>query len=620
MLGMGNGSWLIHGGALGWQSPATATWPWLWLLMASGLWLWPAAAWGASVAIPGEGGEAPFAGLRAVVDSGAPRVVLASPAQPLPKGTPARVDPQAWRTRALAQTRIVQVREPQGAAPGRAGTHPWSTGESNGFGHGLAWVGSDLWVTSPRSFLHAERAGALWWGNPAEAGDGGLTVLRDHPHRPWQALGIALRVSPPFANGRRWIAVGAPLAPGDGWDPGHVELFTQDSGRPRWQQTLVPARPSQAGGFGTELLWQGRSLWVGAPFAAGPGGALQAGRISRWDWDGSVFKRRVQRYGPSAVPGERFGEALAVHGDRLFVGSPGAGGRGALVILDASTEDLPVLQVLQVSSPEFAEAHFGADVAVTSDGEWLFVGAPNQGVSHQVGAVQGSSGAVVVFRRDSRGLYRLSEVWRDMWDLGVPGFGQRIEWVAGQVWIGAPRGVGAVWRVPAPWDRPTVQVAWLGRTRRAALGQAIVGAEDPAHAGQVWVSAAGQNVASQEPPPQGVLYALPSGAQGHRNIGKGQGLRWAGDVSTGGVLRAWGLRPFERVGWRWVGAEGSRQTLRADERGQIFVLTGPPPALPQAPTTAPPQAPTAAVYKNHTAGLELRRSHQRAWRMEVRLP
>lgn len=521
--------------------------PWGWMVLTFGLWFWPTWALAAE----------PVA--RSV----------ANVAQEEELG--------ALREQALTRERLLVGVEPEQAAPGVGG---W--GESNGFGHAFGWLGEHWLVTSPRSFELADRAGALWFGLD---GDGQRwRLVHDSPARAWQALGMALGISARFADGRQRVAVGAPLAPGDGWDPGMVELFRVRGSSLRWMQTLVPPAPSAAGGFGSELLWQGERLWIAAPFASGPGGALQAGRLTVWERGSAGWRMAEQHLGPASSAGQRFGEALAQHADHLFVGAPGDRGRGAVFVFDDQGSGLSVMQVLRPEGLAWLDSHFGADLALSADGQWLFVGAPE--------APHG--GAVQVYRRNARGDFVPNAVWRDEHGLGARGFGSSLAFHLGELWVGAPRGAGAVWRFPAPFDGPSVSQAWLGRTARAALGRAIEARED-----RVFVSAPGEGIASEHKPPRGTLWELPRGRHAYASQGRGQGLRWVGDATAGGVLRAWGLAARERVEVRWVG-QPSGTMRRAEGDGSLWVPTPGPPGLEPI--------------------LELRRSAGRTWRLPLGAP
>ncbi len=575
MIGQG-----IHWVVGGWSGGMGMPWGWLGLTLV--LWAWP------TVEIARASPTGKIAWASPTGEIVAPGAAGSNAGKALGSGareTWAQSDPTGLREQALRRGRELVVVEPQTSL-----AVPQTTGESNGFAWECVRLGESWVLTSPRSGWHAERSGALWIGRAAHAPR--WKPQGDHPMRAWQVLGMALDLSGPWGDGRRLLALGAPLASplvhGNGWDPGAVELFSARGERVRWVQTLVPPSPSPGGGFGSELLWVGDRLWVAAPFASSAGGLLQAGRLTLWEPDGEGMKLSWQRGGPRASAGQRFGEALAHQGNRLWVGAPGDRGRGAVFSLHENQPQNPVQQVLRPEGIAWLGSHFGASIAVGGDGDWLFVGAPEGP----------EGGAVLVWRRQASGEYRWHSTWRDEHGLGVSGFGTTIECIGGAVWVGAPRGAGAVWKFAPPFDLPSASVAWLGRTPAAGLGRCLLG-----HGGRVYASAPGHGIAGQGKPPAGKLFRLAETQSGLGQVDARRGLRWAGDWEGKGVLRAWGLAPGERVQVEWLG-RGVSQAFRVDRHGNLWVPM-PGPGQPRTPGS-------------REGTLELRRDQGRPWRLALR--
>ena len=171
-------------------------------------------------------------------------------------------------------------------------------------GHGdeaaVALVGPSVTPTARGVHLY-RRASAGW-----EAA--GLVVPSDSA-APDASFGSSL------VMGEGLLAVGVP-ATGNG---GTVVLF--DRGKEGWRQSeVLEPKDSAAAAFGSALLLDGATLLVGAPGAEeSPGVVLVYARGADGSWE------LGQALEPSdTTTGQRFGAALAVAGDELWVGAPRA--------------------------------------------------------------------------------------------------------------------------------------------------------------------------------------------------------------------------------------------------------------------------------------------------------
>lgn len=164
-------------------------------------------------------------------------------------------------------------------------------------------------------------------------------------------------------------------APGAGGASGAVFRFS----RAGWGLVarLAPAPPPPAAEFGFAVAVDADTLVVGAPSFEPPGARFATGAAYHFTRgaEGWTRERRVGVEG--AAPGDRLGASVAVRGDVVLVGAPGAddgerldAGRALALVLDGS--DLRVDAEL-VADPRAMTGLFGWSVAVGRD--LAFVGA-----------------------------------------------------------------------------------------------------------------------------------------------------------------------------------------------------------------------------------------------------
>ncbi len=134
------------------------------------------------------------------------------------------------------------------------------------------------------------------------------------------ALGQSVAVSGPL------VAVGAPDATvGGQTDAGAVYLFSEPSGG--WANAtsavqLTSASPTVGDGLGTSVAISGDTVFAGAPGAGQSSGAVPFFTEPSGGWASEVDDGELTE--PGAVPGDQFGYALAASGSTLVVGAPGS--------------------------------------------------------------------------------------------------------------------------------------------------------------------------------------------------------------------------------------------------------------------------------------------------------
>ncbi len=171
--------------------------------------------------------------------------------------------------------------------------------------------------------------------------------------------------------------VGAPNRAGG---VGAVYLYTEHDGD--WQRTgtLVPEDTAVVRGFGAAIALDGDWLLVGAPGSeAGAGRAVGYHRV-QGRWEPTPALARDGATDTTAA----FGSAVAIDGDRVFVGAPGANrNQGGVTQFTLDT----IRQVWRAQGELLPfdgvrGGHFGASLAADGDGLW--VGAPSAGGPGQV--------------------------------------------------------------------------------------------------------------------------------------------------------------------------------------------------------------------------------------------
>ena len=116
-----------------------------------------------------------------------------------------------------------------------------------------------------------------------------------------------------------WMAIGADLDDDRGDDAGAVYMFERDGAAWVERQKLTASDGDMQDGFGTAVALDGTTLVVGAPNA----GAPAAGAAYVFTLDGATWSEATRIAGQAVD--DLFGRAVALRGERLGVGAPGAG-------------------------------------------------------------------------------------------------------------------------------------------------------------------------------------------------------------------------------------------------------------------------------------------------------
>ena len=122
------------------------------------------------------------------------------------------------------------------------------------------------------------------------------------------------------------IAVGAPEAASfAGSNRGAVYVFEREGGQWAEVTRLYPPFWSTASSFGASVCVRADRLVVGSPQnGLADGGGYSGGPGAAWifEREGGVWSLAGGLQASASAPGDRFGQAVAVEGDRLLVGAP----------------------------------------------------------------------------------------------------------------------------------------------------------------------------------------------------------------------------------------------------------------------------------------------------------
>lgn len=264
-------------------------------------------------------------------------------------------------------------------------------------------VGSAVSVSGDVAIIGARAGGSDFIGSATifRRTDGGWEEEQHfvgNPNDPVQLFGLAVLIEGDTAF------IGAPLFNQGGVNTGTVSIYRFDGAT--WNLTQVLTSPSPLGfgfGFGTSLALSGDVLLVGEPrsmFGGPDSGAASVFRFADPDWIAEATLLRA-----NASPGDLFGTSVAISGNRALIGAPGVDQQGittagAAVFFDFDGTDWVEGQALAPTSP--SGGSFG--IAVALEGDRAFIGADEAD-----SAVGPQTGSVSWFERNG-GSWTLAEV------------------------------------------------------------------------------------------------------------------------------------------------------------------------------------------------------------------
>ena len=192
------------------------------------------------------------------------------------------------------------------------------------------------------------------------------------------------------------------------------------------QSEALPAETQIGDSFGAQVAIEGDDVWVSAPNWVDPTTSDALGKLYRMNSAGVV----TGSFSPAIDPETRYGDALAVDGDRVVVGAWSSdvpwfnAGRVWIHEWDGVAWSAHSI----VPTPAVFNGRFGRSVAI--EGDVLAVGAPADGSS--------SEGSVHIFR-ETAGAWQLEEVLvSPVTPVATNTFGQAIALDDGRLFVTAP--------------------------------------------------------------------------------------------------------------------------------------------------------------------------------------
>lgn len=182
-------------------------------------------------------------------------------------------------------------------------------------------------------------------------------------------------------------------SPGAGEAAGAVYVFEQQAGEWTQQARLAPADLQARDLFGASLMLSGSRLFVGAPGRASRAGVVYVFELRDGTWTeaGQFAARGVQG-------NDLFGSRLAMSGETVFVGSPGAQNYGAVYAFEQNEQGEWSERSRLVAFDGTRGGAFGSAIAVAGNEIWVGAGG------------FGGSGAVHAFQRDETGFTGVSRL------------------------------------------------------------------------------------------------------------------------------------------------------------------------------------------------------------------
>lgn len=170
------------------------------------------------------------------------------------------------------------------------------------------------------------------------------------------------------------LAIGSPSDPDFGGAPGTVHVYLRESGGWAPEAVVTPADSASYDLFGRAVAMEGDTLVIGAPGAA-PNG-FDSGAVHVFERGAGGWTETVKLTPSGAAANDRFGGAVAISGDRLAVGAPGrdAGTSGGSVFVFARIAGTWQEEAQLAAADPGSPRAFGAALAL--EGSRLLVGAP----------------------------------------------------------------------------------------------------------------------------------------------------------------------------------------------------------------------------------------------------
>lgn len=184
---------------------------------------------------------------------------------------------------------------------------------------------------------------------------------------------------------------------GAGTDAGSAYVFRRNSGT-QWvqEQKLLAADAAASDQFGTAVAMEGDSVVVGSPLDNNGGGS-DAGSAYVYLRSGTSWSQQAKLLANDPAANDQFGTAVAIFGDRAIIGVPlddnGAGVDAGAAYVYVRSGTTWTLEQKLLHDPAATNDRFGTAVAI--HGDYAVIGAPNDDDPSGIDA-----GSAFIFKRD----------------------------------------------------------------------------------------------------------------------------------------------------------------------------------------------------------------------------
>ncbi|MEZ5544586.1 MAG: Ig-like domain repeat protein [Lysobacteraceae bacterium] len=271
---------------------------------------------------------------------------------------------------------------------------------------------------------------------------------------------------------------------------GRVAIYAETGGEFTETGVLTPPQVDAARRFGHAVAISGTRAAVGAPWQSVNGGAEQ-GSVMLYDFDGQHWTLSATLVDPAGAAGDRFGNAVALEGNRLVVGAThrdndGVSNSGSALLFEFDGSDWQL--AFRYDNRGAVNEYAGTAVALR--GDLAAIGVPRTGT----GGIS-SRGAAVLLARNGSGAW--SEIDVVLGSSANARLGSALALTDRSLFAGAPneasgagkvriyRESGGAWTLHTTLDAPP-GAEGFGRTLATDGGRVVIGAPN-AVAGQVAV-------------------------------------------------------------------------------------------------------------------------------------
>lgn len=299
------------------------------------------------------------------------------------------------------------------------------------FGWSIDMLGDRIFVGAPEADTPASPRGGAFLFERTLDGWQRVHSMTPRDGLPVTPFGYAVGMS------ERTLVAGQPEMSVDGVQSGVVWISEREG--PVWltPDMVSPLQPQDGEKFGRAIEVTDQWLFVGAPNHS-VGADQSAGRVVIFRWTGDVWTEHQSLFAPMPESLDRFGTDIACFGDTVVIGAPYGDGMGVtnsgvghVFELDAATNQWTHRQTL-ASADASGGDHIGFSVAA---GEFT-IALGGYGLADPATGTQ--SGAVAVFKPDAAGGWTEAATHYPATGSDLERFGHDVALEGGNLWVASP--------------------------------------------------------------------------------------------------------------------------------------------------------------------------------------